>query len=75
MRAPAPPSSRVPGVPEALDRLILALSRPTRRTGPQDAAAVSRELDRLISRPHRGGARARRASSAAGRSSSACARR
>ena len=28
MRAPAPPSSRVAGVPEALDRLILALRRP-----------------------------------------------
>src|SRR4051794_13433649 len=51
MRAPTPPSSRVPGVPEALDRLILALVAPDPADRPQDAATVSRELDRLIARP------------------------
>ena len=52
MRAPAPPSSRVTGVPEALDRLILALVEPDPADRPADAAGVARELDRLITRPN-----------------------
>ncbi len=38
-------------MPEALDRLILALVAPDPADRPQDAATVARELDRLISRP------------------------
>jgi len=41
MRAPQPPSSRVPGVPEALDRLILALVAADPADRPKDAATVS----------------------------------
>jgi hypothetical protein len=51
MRVPAPPSSLVPGVPAALDRLILQLIAPDPDERPADAATVSRELDRLIARP------------------------
>src|SRR3954454_14190961 len=51
MRAPTPPSSRVPGVPEALDRLILALVAPEPADRPPDAATVARDLARLIARP------------------------
>ena len=51
MRVPPPPSSRVTGVPEALDRLILALVAPDPSDRPADAVGVARELDRLISRP------------------------
>ena len=58
MRAPSPPSSRVPGVPEALDRLILALVAPDPADRPQDAAAVCARARPPDLAPHRGGARA-----------------
>jgi hypothetical protein len=50
IRKPQPPSSRVPGVPEALERLILQLVAPDPADRPPDAATVSRELDRMITR-------------------------
>jgi len=51
VRPPAPPSTLVPGVPEALDGLVLALVAHDPAQRPADAAVVARELDRLIVRP------------------------
>ena len=61
MRTPAPPSSLVPGVPEELDRLILALVAPDPADRPADAAVVAAALDAPDRARARGAGRAGRA--------------
>lgn len=51
LRTPPAPSSLVPGVPEALDRLVLSLLAPEPAQRPADARTVASALERLITRP------------------------
>ena len=67
MRAPPPPSSLVPGVPQALDRLILVAARARPGRPPHDAATVAAALDRRSRAPRASTCAPGRASSAADR--------